>query len=178
MLNQCLNFMRMSGCIAVKILSVFAAMELVDGAYANTMYLHGMNWACAANNYGALPWPDGIIGNENHAQAFAVGRAAGNWALSQGGNILRLPVEPPMTAVSANWSLYTNVINGVVATGCKVILCYWTPDSYVTNTSQWYGMWDTVNASYASATNVLYEPGNEPASQANLNDLYAGFVAR
>jgi hypothetical protein len=144
---------------------------------ADTLYLHGMNWACGANNYGMLPLPDGLIGNESNAQGYAVGRAAGNAVLGQGGNTLRLPIEPPM-AVGTNWSLYTNVINGVLATGCNVILCYWTSASQVTNLTEWYGMWDTVNASFSRGTNVLYEPINEPAGQSNLNDLYAGFLSR
>ncbi len=160
-----------------RILSIFLALSIVSEAVANTLYLHGMNWACGANNYGTQPWPDGLIGNESSAQGYAVGQAAGSAVLGQGGNTLRLPIEPPM-AVGTNWSLYTNVINGLLATGCNVVLCYWTPDSQVTNLSQWYGMWDAANAAYSNGTNVLYEPINEPASQANLNDLYAGFLSR
>lgn len=159
------------------ILPIFLCLSIVSGAVADTLYLHGMNWACGANNYGTVPWPDGLIGDESNAQGYAVGRSAGNAVLNQGGNTLRLPIEPPM-AVGANWSLYTNVINGVLATGCNVMLCYWTSASQVTNQAEWYGMWDAVNAMYSKGTNVLYEPINEPASQSNLNDLYAGFLSR
>ena len=144
------------------IVSIVMVLSLVRGAVADTLYLHGMNWACGANNYGTQPWPDGLIGNESNPQGYALGRAAGNAVMSQGGNTLRLPLEPPM-ALGTNWSLYTNVINGVLATGCQVILCFWTPDSQVTNLTQWYGMWDAANAAYSHGTNVLYEPINEPA---------------
>ncbi len=162
----------------ILIITVLFAWGFSGVAPANTLSLHGMNWACGANNYVTVPWPDGLIGNENNAQGYARGQAAASAVLGQGGSTLRLPIEPPMTAIGTNWSLYTNVINGILAAGGRVILCYWTHDSYVTNMVQWQGMWDTVNATYANNTNVLYEPINEPASQANLNDFYAAFISR
>jgi hypothetical protein len=147
--------------------------------------MEGMNWANPVDNgNGAnkdgLAWPSGMTGSESYEQAYAIGQTVGNAVLKAGGHAVRMPITSAL-ATGVNWWRYGGAINGVASTGVNVILCWWAPSgNTVASLSTWYAMWDTVNSSFGTISAVHYEPINEPYSYSatDLNNLYAGFLAR
>jgi len=163
--------------LAFAVLAVGASVATVRAASLPDG-MQGMNWA--SNNIVTTNWPDGLNASQTYGQQYAVGQIIGQQVQNAGGKCVRMPIST-FLATGINWYLYAGAINGICSTGCKVDLCYWlTSGSTVSNVSSWYAMWDTVNASFGTNTYVHYEPVNEPtySTQADLNNLYAGFIAR
>jgi len=142
--------------------------------------LQGMNWANPTDNANGAAWPSGMTGTETYAQAVVEGQTVGNAVKKAGGKTVRMPITSAL-ANSTNWPIYMGAIDGINSTGMKVILCFWAYNTHhVADTSAWYTMWDTVNASYGNTMMVRYEPINEPDdySATDLDNLYAGFISR
>jgi hypothetical protein len=159
------------------------ACLLSTPAFAGTQNLRGINWADpSGNGESSTPVePSGLTISMTASAAASKATAIATAVLASKGTTVRMPITYGTTSSSTYWPKYQAAINALVSKGCTVILCWWSPSGgTVNNQTQWYAMWDKVNAVYKNNSKVKYEPINEPYgySSANLRTLYAAFLAR
>lgn len=131
----------------------------------STNSFKGVNWADARDNYNS-GWvlPSGILSGDSYSTVKSHAQTiCSNFQSKLGANTVRIPINPP--TVSQWWSNYKGTIDGALAVGMKVIIACWTESGSVgtvTNTTNFYDMWQTVINSYASNGSVYFEILNEP----------------
>jgi hypothetical protein len=160
---------------------LMAAGVLVAAPFANATnlwWVKGGNWADARDNYNS-GWviPCGLTSSETVAGAQAKADQIASNIKYAGGNMVRVPINPP-TIAGSYWTIYQAFINELVKDGLYVDMCCWTSATSVgtvTNLSQWETMWETVDSVYKNNSSIFYEPINEPYgySTSGLQSLYA-----
>ncbi|GLQ91514.1 cellulase family glycosylhydrolase [Dyella acidisoli] len=84
-------------------------------------------------------------------------------------NTVRIPINYATVNDANYWASYKGAIDGLLASGLNVIICYW-PDGrdgfgvpYGTvNQANWDSAWSTVLSAYINNPSVYFEPINEP----------------
>ena len=157
--------------------AVAALLTPTLASATNLWWVKGGNWADARDNYNT-GWviPSGLTSSETVAEAKA--KADNIYANIHyvGGNMIRVPINPP-TVAGSYWTIVQAYVNELVAKGLYVDLCCWTESSSVgtvDDLSAWQTMWETVDSVYSGNWNIFYEPINEPFgySTSALQSLY------
>jgi hypothetical protein len=132
----------------------------------NLWWVKGGNWADTRDNYNT-GWviPCGLTSSETVAEAQSKADEIASNIQYIGGNMVRVPINPPSVADSYWWSIIQAYVNELVKDGLYVDMCCWTESSSVgtvDDMSDWETMWETVDSVYASNWSIFYEPINEP----------------
>jgi len=130
----------------------------------------GVNWADPRDNFADdAVIPSGLLASDSPQTTY---RKAHEILLgfrkNLGANTVRLPVNPYSVGTSsAWWPDYQQVVRAASRLGFKVVLGYWEgpgaeDDGIVDDPAAWWSMWRTLTTTYATSSNVYFEPMNEP----------------
>src|ERR1035441_683573 len=94
-----------------------------------TAWIKGGNWADSRDNYNT-GWviPSGLTTSETVAQAQAKADEIASNIKYVGGNMVRVPINPP-TVASSYWTIVKAYVNELVKDGLYVDICCWTESS-------------------------------------------------
>ncbi|RKP46073.1 RICIN domain-containing protein [Trinickia fusca] len=134
--------------------------------------LIGFNWADPNDNFQAGQLNlSGTLPSYTYQSFYNAGSYVGSTfkAWNTNVNTVRIPINYATVSNSAYWSQYRGAIDGLLASGVYVVICYW-PDGkdglgvpYGTvNESNWLSAWGTVLSQYITNPQVYFEPINEP----------------
>jgi hypothetical protein len=105
-------------------LAVSGIVVVQDQARADTMQIHGVNWADQRDNFvNGVLYVSGLSSADTYASAAVVAdRVVGQLYSITGANTVRMPINEP--TVATYWNIYTGAIDQALTKG-KVILAYW-----------------------------------------------------
>jgi hypothetical protein len=151
----------------------------------SSLGIKGVNWACQGDNYSSSSL---VLSGLSSGNSYATNKSTATTIASQfssllGANTVRIPINYPTVNTSSYWSAYKGIIDGILASGMKVIICYWTESSsygYVTNWTNFISMWTTVINAYGSNSNCYFEICNEPYSYStsDLISMYSSWLSQ
>jgi hypothetical protein len=151
-------------------------------AATNMSQYKGVNWADTRDNFVNGPIiPSGLTETESYATVYAKSTAILNgFQTNLGANTVRFGMNP-LTTSSAWWNSYLAAFDATLAKGMNVILAPWAypgTSGRVTNSTEFYSMWDKVVNKYASNPHFYFEIYNEPNgySDADWATFAAGFL--
>lgn len=169
-----------STSIKTTIVMLGAAVALLTPTLANATnlwWVKGGNWADARDNYNT-GWviPSGLTSSETLQGAVAKADEIASNIKYVGGNMVRVPINPPSVASAQWWFIIQVYVNELIYDGLYVDMCCWTEKNTigtVDDPSAWDAMWETVDSVYHANYNVFYEPINEPFEYIKENDVQA-----
>jgi hypothetical protein len=173
------------GVIAFLMITAFVAMQVVHTTttHAATNQFRGVNWADIRDNFVAGPIiPSGLSTSDSYATTYAKATAIlKGFQTNLGANTVRFGINED-TVSSSWWNSYIAAFDAASALGMNVMIAPWAPPggpSYVTNTTAFYTMWDTVIKKYNSNSKFYFEIFNEPSGYSDTawTNFAAGFLA-
>jgi hypothetical protein len=171
-------------CVLGALLTVITLVGIQRGststAHAATNQFHGVNWADPNDNFvtGDLV-PIGLSDGDSYATTYTKATAILKGFQSIGANTVRLPFNAATTSGSW-WGSYTAAWDAASALGMNVVVAPWLQGAYVSDTTSFYQMWDTVINKYSGNSNVYFDIMNEPYdySATDLTNFEANWLAR
>jgi hypothetical protein len=157
-------------------------LQTVSSFAGSTSGYRGLNWADPNDNFSTgNVVPTGLTSTDSYATTQSKANTILAAFQTQGANTIRIPINT-YTVLSGWWSAYEGAIDAAVSKGMNVILGYWDVPSgtgTVSNTTNFWNMWQAVVNKYGSTSSVYFEVYNEPHgySVSDLTNLYATFLS-
>ncbi len=170
----------------VIMITTVAVMQVVNvkaaPAATNNSQFRGVNWADVRDNFVNGPIiPSGLSTSDSYATTYAKATAIlKGFQANLGSNTVRFGINE-QTVSSSWWNSYIAAFDAASALGMNVMIAPWAPPggpSYVTDTTAFYTMWNTVINKYNSNSKFYFEIFNEPSGYSDTawTNFAAGFL--